>query len=230
MIRLPALILSITLLCSAAAPVAAEPAAAPTQVLQPAAAVSTTARALPPVTAPAVSAPAVSALAVSALAVSTRTEVIPPETPAVAPAVVVLAPLDLTRVGRLRIKGIGLDVPVYRWGCSGSNLPNRALRWGCSGRNNQFLVGHAYGVFHPYYLAYKYHRFKTGMTATFTKPSGAVTKYRLVWVRLVPKSYIWKGQTGDVWAWGPTSKVSITMQTCWGATNKYRIVTRWQKV
>jgi hypothetical protein len=137
---------------------------------------------------------------------------------------------DLTRVGRLRIKGIGLDVPVYRWGCDASKLPDRALRWGCSGRNNQFLAGHAYGVFHKYYLAYKYRKLKIGMIAAFTRPSGAVAKYRLRWVRLVPASYVWQGTTGDVWAWGPTARQSITMQTCWGATNKYRIVSRWERV
>lgn len=156
--------------------------------------------------------------------------VLPPDTPAVAPAVEVPAPPDLTRLGRLKIRGIGLDVPVYRWSCDGSDLPNRALRWGCTGANNQFIVGHAYGVFRPYYLAWKYKRFKVGMVATFTKPSGALSRYKLVWVRLVPKSYIWNGMTGDVWAYGPTSTPSFTLQTCWGATNAYRIVTRWVKV
>lgn len=161
---------------------------------------------------------------------TTAAQVLPPETPATAPATEVAVPPDLTRVGRMRIKGIGLDVPVYRWSCESSGLPNRALRWGCTGANNQFIVGHAYGVFHPYYLAYKYRKFKVGMIATFTKPSGSVTKYRLAWVRLVPKSYISNGLTGEIWAWGPTARASITLQTCWGATNKYRIVSRWEKV
>ncbi|HYO42662.1 MAG TPA: hypothetical protein VES19_05630 [Candidatus Limnocylindrales bacterium] len=175
-------------------------------------------------------APSMPVAASSAASPNTAATVLPPDTPAVAPAVEVPAPADLTRVGRLTIKGIGLNVNVYRWSCDGSDLPNRALRWGCTGANNQFIVGHAYGVFRPYYLAWKYKRFKIGMVATFTKPSGAVIRYRLAWVRKVPKSYIYNGQTGDVWAYGPTSTPSITLQTCWGATNLYRIVARWVKI
>jgi hypothetical protein len=156
--------------------------------------------------------------------------VMPPATPAVAPLIEVAITSDLTRVGRLRIRGIRLDVPVYRWSCRNTDLPNRALRWKCSGANNQFIVGHAYGVFHPYYLAWKYDRFTKGMRARFTDANGKVTRYALKWARKVPANYVWHGKTGDQWAWNATATPSITLQTCWGATNKYRIVARWVKI
>jgi hypothetical protein len=33
--------------------------------------------------------------------------------------------------------------------------------------------------------------------------------------------------TGERWAWSSTPRPSITLQTCWGSTNRYRIVTRF---
>ena len=155
---------------------------------------------------------------------------LPPTTSVVAPPAEVVVTSDLTRVGRLRIRGLNMDVRVYRWSCRSTNLPNRALRWKCSGTNNQFIVGHAYGVFHPYYLAWKYDRFKRGMRAKFTDANGKVTRYKLKWVRKVRANYVWHDKTGDQWAWNATAKPSITLQTCWGRTNKYRIVARWVKV
>jgi hypothetical protein len=154
--------------------------------------------------------------------------VLPPATPVVAPVVEVQAAPDLVRVGRLRIRDIGLDVAVYRWGCRATDLPNRALRWGCSGTNNQFIAGHAYGVFRPYYRAFGNHRLKRGMVAVFTDARGRTKRYRLAWVRKVRSSYIWNGRTGDQWAWNPTAEPVITLQTCWGAKSNYRIVTRFE--
>lgn len=147
-------------------------------------------------------------------------------TPAGAPA---SAPDSLRRLGTLRIRAIGIAATVYAWGCGSAVVPDLVLRWGCNASRNQFLVGHAYGVFHGYYLAYKEHRLTRGMIATFTDRYGRVTRYTLAWVRKVPKNYIWNGQTGEVWAWGNTPQPSLTLQTCWGATNAYRIITRFVK-
>ncbi len=158
--------------------------------------------------------------------------VLPPESSVVAPPPVgtPAPPQTLTRLGTLRIPAIGLSVPLYQWSCSDRTAPNVALRWRCSGTNNQFIFGHAYGVFHRYYLAWGRHQLKVGIVATFTSRSGHVTRYKLAWSRKVPRNYVWHGQTGDQWAWNATSRASITLQTCSGATNLYRIVTRFVKV
>ncbi|MEO5964061.1 MAG: hypothetical protein ABIR11_01255 [Candidatus Limnocylindrales bacterium] len=68
------------------------------------------------------------------------------------------------------------------------------------------------------------------MIATFTDRYGTVTKYRLSWVRLVPKTYLWNGLTGEQWAWNATLRKALTLQTCWGSTNLYRIITRFDQV
>ena len=166
----------------------------------------------------------------AAAAPAAATPVLPPESSVVVPPAQV-APVNasLRRLGTLRVPGIGLYAPVYYWGCGNAVVPNLALRWGCVGSNNKFIVGHAYGVFHAYYLAYARHRLTTGLVATFTDTAGHATRYRLSWVRLVPKSYVWRGLTGERWAWNNTSTPTLTLQTCWGSTNAYRIVTRFTR-
>jgi hypothetical protein len=157
-----------------------------------------------------------------------ETGLFPPDSPAVAPAVAPVAAFSsLRRLGTLRIPGIGLAVNVYDWGCGNSIVPNLALRWGCKASNNRFIAGHGYGVFHPYLVAYSRRRLVPGLIATFTDPSGRTTRYRLAWSRLVPKTFLWKGQTGDQWAWGDTPGPTLTLQSCWGSTNAYRIITRF---
>lgn len=156
--------------------------------------------------------------------------VLPPDSPVVAAPTAqapVLTSTSLRRLGTLRVSGIGLTASVYAWGCGGEVVPNLALRWGCQKSNNQFIVGHAYGVFHPYYLAYARHLLRPGLIAYFTDTAGHRTRYRLAWVRLVTKTYVWHGLTGSQWAWNNTPSAALTLQTCWGSTSKYRIVTRF---
>ena len=164
----------------------------------------------------------------SRLAPPVEAQLLPPESPAVAPAVATRADASsLRRLGTLRIRGIGLAVTVYDWGCGKSIVPNVALRWGCRTSNNRFIVGHGYGVFHAYLVAFSRHRLVRGLIATFTDAAGRTTRYRLAWSRLVPKTYLWNGQTGERWAWGSTPTPSLTLQSCWGSTNAYRIITRF---
>ncbi len=207
MFRPFALLLVLALLAGGTAPVAAAPVAAPVAAAQP-----TTAA---PVAAP---------LAAAQLLPPESSVRVTPGARAVAPAA------TLVRLGTLRIRRIGLAVSVYRWGCGASTVPNRAIRWGCVKSNNKFIAGHAYGVFHRYYVAYARHRLKRGLIATFTDPRGHVTRYKLAWVRRVPKTYIWRGLTGELWAWNNTSRAALTLQTCWGSRNTYRIVSRWVRV
>ncbi|MEI7745660.1 MAG: hypothetical protein WCK58_18130 [Chloroflexota bacterium] len=143
---------------------------------------------------------------------------------------VIAAPDALKRLGTLRVRALGIYKSVYDWGCRGPVVPNYVLSWHCKSSNNRFLTGHAYGVFHPIWTAYKYHRLKVGMIATFTTAGGTVTKFKLAWVRKVPKSYLYNGITGERWAWGSTSLKALTLQTCWGSTNAYRLVLRFYKV
>ena len=155
-------------------------------------------------------------------------QLLPPESSATTPASAIkAAPAVLKRLGVLRVPAIGLYVNVYYWGCGSSTVPNLALRWGCKPSNNQFIIGHGYGIFNRYLVGYNLKRLRVGIIATFTTTAGKTTRYKLAWTRKVVPTYLWSGLTGAEWAWENTAIASLTLQTCWGSTNAYRIVTRF---
>ena len=123
----------------------------------------------------------------------------------------------------------GLDRNVYDWGCRGGTVPNLVLRWGCAGSNNTYLIGHAWGVFNPVADAWRDGRLSAGKLAFLTR-NGVKLTYKVAWVRLVPASYVWKGLSGDKWAWNATTRQAITLQTCWGASSQYRLIVRLYRV
>jgi Sortase domain len=120
----------------------------------------------------------------------------------------------------------GLVKSVYDWGCRGGTVPNLVLRWDCAGKNNMYLLGHASSVFNPVLDAWRDGRLKGGKLAYWKRSGGVTQTYKVAWVRLVPKSYIWNGLTGDKWAWNATTRKTITLQTCWGTASAYRLIVR----
>ena len=119
----------------------------------------------------------------------------------------------------------GLQKKVFDWGCRGGTIPSLVLRWGCAGNRNRYLLGHASSVFNPVVDAYRDGRLKAGKLAYWTR-NGITRTYKVAWVRLVSKTYVWKGRTGDKWAWNATRRAAITLQTCWGAGSDYRLIVR----
>ena len=119
----------------------------------------------------------------------------------------------------------GLEKRVYDWGCRGGTIPDLVLRWGCAGRNNLYLLGHAASVFNPVGGAYREGRLEAGRLATWTH-DGVTQTYKVAWARLVPRSYVWNGMTGDEWAWNETVRPAISLQTCWGSSSAYRLIVR----
>lgn len=139
------------------------------------------------------------------------------------------ATVTLGSFGRLAIPGIGLSGSVDNWGCRGGVLPNRIERWGCAGSGNTYLMGHAFGVLRGLSTAYGAGRLRAGLVATVTTRSGTRT-YRLAWARIVPASYNYRGMSGDQWAWNSTGTPSLTLQTCWGSGDRYRLIVRFVAV
>ena len=119
----------------------------------------------------------------------------------------------------------GLDERVYDWGCQGGRVPDIVLRWDCAGNRNTYLLGHASSVFNPVADAYRDGRLRPGKLATWTR-DGVTRTFRVAWVRLVDKDYVWKGRAGHQWAWNATRRVAITLQTCWGADSNRRLIVR----
>ncbi|HET7828642.1 MAG TPA: sortase [Candidatus Limnocylindrales bacterium] len=123
----------------------------------------------------------------------------------------------------------GMKRTVYRFGCRGGTLPNKVMKWSCAGHGNMYLLGHAWGVFDPLHDAYRDGKLRRGQIAYWTR-EGVTRRYKVAWIRVVPKTFIYRGMAGSQWAWNATNTPAITLQTCWGRTSAYRIIVRLYRV
>ena len=122
----------------------------------------------------------------------------------------------------LAIAALGINASIKGMSTCGGLISNAVYRWPCAGHNNLYLLGHAYGVFKPVHDGYHAGRLKTGMIARYTDASGKVHKYTLAWVEDLPIATWGKGAT-----WAATSGSVITLQTCDGPSDSYRIIVRF---
>jgi sortase (surface protein transpeptidase) len=122
------------------------------------------------------------------------------------------------------IPALGVNRSVTFYACSSSYYPgNRVYRWGCAGSNNIYLFGHAHSVFRALHDAYVRGRLRKGMKVIYANGAGQVSTYAVSW---------WKLTTPDngAWAFASQSRPSLTLQTCVGANNKYRLIVRLRRV
>lgn len=132
---------------------------------------------------------------------------------------------DLGASGRVEMTG-----SVFNWGCRGGELGGRVYRWGCAGSNNRYLMGHAYASFEPLHDFVRARgvtagtRALVGKTIVLRTPEGTIRRYEVTWAKVASVAY-W-GRTGHTWAWGPTTRPSITFQTCFGSRSEYRLIVR----
>jgi hypothetical protein len=101
-------------------------------------------------------------------------------------------------------------------------IPNGIWQWPCAGANNLYLLGHAWGVFKPLHDGYHAGLLTPGLSAIYTDRSGAAHPYRLLWVEHLSVADWGKGAS-----WAAMSGPVITLQTCDGATDGYRIIARF---
>ena len=122
------------------------------------------------------------------------------------------------------IPALGINRSVSGYACSNNSYPgDRVYRWGCGGKNNIYLFGHAHSVFKPLHDAYVRGRLKKGMKVHYADANGKVSTYSVIWWRLTTPD---KGE----FAYTSLSKPSMTLQTCVGKDNKYRLIVRLVKV
>jgi len=121
---------------------------------------------------------------------------------------------------RLRIPFLGINRTIRDFPCDRAAPPqNYVYRWGCAGRNNLYLLGHAATVFKPLHDAYAAGRLRVGMTAEFTNSTGRTVTYRVTTWRLVRPDEV-------SWAIASQPVASMTLQTCYGANDEYRLLVR----
>jgi sortase (surface protein transpeptidase) len=121
---------------------------------------------------------------------------------------------------QLRIPDLGITQTTRSYPCDRVQPPaNYVYRWGCAGTNNLYLLGHAYSVFKPLHDAYAKGRIRVGMAAYWTNSKGRRITYRVTAWRLVRPD-------DPGWAIASQPVPSMTLQTCYGADNEYRLVVR----
>lgn len=117
-----------------------------------------------------------------------------------------------------------IDKSVASYACTNKSYPgNRVYRWGCAGKNNVYLFGHAHSVFKPLHDAYVKGRLTKGAKLYYADSNGRVHTYKVAW---------WKVTTATkgTWAYAPLAKPSVTLQTCVGSRNQYRLIVRLTQV
>jgi hypothetical protein len=122
---------------------------------------------------------------------------------------------------RFAIPTLGIDSTVGTTSC-GVLIPNGIWYWPCAGKNNLYLTGHAWGAFAPIHDGYHSGLLSAGLTASYADGAGVVHRYRLLWVEDLPVAVWGRGA-----AWASTAGPVITLQTCDGATDNYRIIVRF---
>ena len=133
----------------------------------------------------------------------------------------------VNHVGRnhLWIPALGVNRSVSSFACTRTRPPdNYVYRWGCAGTNNVYLLGHAASVFKPLHDAYLGGRLTVGMRVWYADGAGTVHQYTVRWWKLT------RPTTSASWAWAAQSVPSMTLQTCVGANNEYRLMVRLVQV
>jgi sortase (surface protein transpeptidase) len=119
----------------------------------------------------------------------------------------------------LWIPALGISRSVAPYSCSRTTPPGPYVyRWGCAGRNNVYLLGHASGVFKALHDAYLSGKLKVGMVAIYADGRGHLHHYRVTgWKVVSPSDVSWASATRTQ---------TMTLQTCMGANNAYRLDVR----
>jgi hypothetical protein len=143
-----------------------------------------------------------------------------PPNPTVAPAPKVVPARAVKN--SLAIAALGINASIKGMSTCGGLISNAVYRWPCAGHNNLYLLGHAYGVFKSVHDGYHAGKLTAGMIARYTDAAGKVHKYQLAWVEDLPIATWGKGAS-----WAATSGPVITLQTCDGASDSYRIIVRF---
>jgi len=120
------------------------------------------------------------------------------------------------------LPALGIEAPIRDLPACGGDLPDAGLwAWNCGGADNLVLIAHAYGAFSSLYDGYHSGELRTGLLADYRDGAGAHHPYYV--------AQIWHLAVADAfsgWAWAPEEIPVITLITCDGPTDAYRIIVR----
>lgn len=130
------------------------------------------------------------------------------------------APREFVGTNRFWMPALGISKRVHDYPCPRKRPPDHYVyRWWCAGSNNVYLLGHASSVFKPLHDAYVRGRLKVGMAAWYADANGKVRKYRITEWRVVRPEQ-------SHWAIADQPVPSMTLQTCVGKNDEFRLNVR----
>lgn len=146
----------------------------------------------------------------------------PKATPKPTPKPVAAAPRYAGR-NHMWAPAFGIDKPVYAFPCERAEPPgNVVYRWGCAGKNNVYLFGHAANVFKGLHRAYVNRTLKVGQKVYYADANGRVHAYAVTWWKVVRPTV--------TWPWEALDTPTMTLQTCVGANDEFRLIVRLERV
>lgn len=147
---------------------------------------------------------------------------VPTDSPTPVPTPVPATPAPpVVRRNYLSIPALRINGSIGTTTCGGL-IPNGIWRWPCAGANNLYLLGHASGSFAPIHNGYHAGSLTPGLAARYTDGAAVAHEYVLQWVQDLPLATWGKGAT-----WAATPGPVITLVTCDGEGDSYRIVVRF---
>jgi hypothetical protein len=138
------------------------------------------------------------------------------------------APKDYSGRSHFWYPALNIDADWSWYGCDYGGDPNGLgggiYRWGCGPANNIYLLSHAWSTFKKIKLAYHNGALQEGQNVWYANAQGDVTKWEVKWIRRVTDDYL--DATAGEWALNDSPTPIMTLQTCDGSQDQYRIIVR----
>jgi hypothetical protein len=123
---------------------------------------------------------------------------------------------------------LGIDAKWSWYGCDYGGDPDGlgpgVYRWGCGAHNNVYLMSHAWSTFKAVRQGYHSGAMEVGQRIWYADRKGTVSEWRVKWIKRVDLDYF--NATAHEWATNDSATPIMTLQTCDGARNQYRIIVR----
>jgi hypothetical protein len=153
----------------------------------------------------------------------------PTPRPTASPTPAPTAPPQANYTGRSHFwfPALNIDTDWGWYGCDYGGpdaLPGGIWRWGCGPQNNIYLLSHAWSTFKKIKTAYHNGTLQVGQNVWWSNAQGDVTKFEIRWIRRVTAEYL--NATASEWALNDSPTPIMTLQTCDGADDQFRIIVR----
>ena len=123
---------------------------------------------------------------------------------------------------------LGINAKWSWYGCDyggdPAGLGPGVYRWGCGPQSNIYLMSHAWSTFKAVRLGYHSGAMQAGQPVWYADRQGRVSEWRVKWIKRVDLDYF--NATAHEWAGNDTGKPVITLQTCDGRNDQFRIIVR----